>query len=114
MASKTRANKRSQKRARTQRRGRRGGSFIGKTFTNVSRMNVNTIGAINAKLNTLLITLKAPYKFSDGSFANQYNLNKANFASDGNEGRGNNIYNGAVGDRTGFSGFFNSGPPRTQ
>lgn len=106
MASKTRANKRSQKRARTQRRGRRGGGFIGKTFTNVTRMNVNTIGAINAKLNTLLIMLKAPYKFSDGSFANQYNLTQANFASDGDEGRGQNTYKGTAGDKTGFSGFF--------
>lgn len=111
MAGKTRANKKAQKRTRgrTQRRGRSGGGvtqFLGKALTNASRFNVNTIGAMTAKLNALLIHNKVPYKFSDGTLASQYDLSEVNFASDGNAGRGNvrpvrNINMG----RTGFSSF---------
>ncbi len=105
MAGKTRTNKRAQKRTRGRTQRRTGGSFIGRTLTNVSRFNVNTIGAMTAKLNALLIHLKVPYKFSDGTLASQYNLSNINFASDDNVGRGNDTRPPSVGPRTGFSGI---------
>lgn len=104
MAGKTRANKKAQKRTRGRTQRRTGGSFIGRTLTNVSRFNVNTIGAMTAKLNALLIHLKVPYKFSDGTFAQDYNMNRENYASDDNVGRGN-VRPPSVGLRTGFSGI---------
>jgi hypothetical protein len=103
MAGKTRSYKRAQKKGRTQRR--RGGSFIGRSLTNVSRLNINTIGAMTSKLNALLIANKVPYKFSDGTFANQYILTDQNYASDDNVGRGNTRPL-STGPMTGFSGVF--------
>jgi uncharacterized membrane protein YebE (DUF533 family) len=92
MSRKSRSNKKL-KNLKKNKTIKRGGDMMNqakKSVFNTTKFNTNTLGALTAKLNALLISNKVPYKFSDGTFASDYTLSMENYASDeyGNEGRG--------------------------
>ena len=89
MSRKSRSNKKL-KNLKKNKTIKRGGDMMNqakKSVFNTTKFNTNTLGALTAKLNALLISNKVPYKFSDGTFASDYTLSMENYASDeyGNE-----------------------------
>ena len=58
------------------------------SFTNISRINTNTVASIAAKIDALLIHLGVPYLFTDKTYATNYIISRFNPASQSNDGRG--------------------------
>jgi hypothetical protein len=58
------------------------------SFSNLAKVNPNTVASIAAKVDALIIHLGIPYLYTDGSCSNEYLLSRFNPATQSNEGRG--------------------------
>jgi len=58
------------------------------SFSNLSRINTNTVASISAKIDALLIHLGVPYLFTDNTYATNYIISRFNPATQSNDGRG--------------------------
>jgi len=58
------------------------------SFTNISRINTNTVASIAAKIDSLLIHLGVPYLFTDNTYATNYIISRFNPGTQSNDGRG--------------------------
>ena len=58
------------------------------SFTNISRINPNTVASIAAKVDALLIHLGVPYLFTNNTYATNYIISRFNPATQSNDGRG--------------------------
>jgi hypothetical protein len=79
------------------------GRFLNRTGKSLMKFNINTLATTQAKLNALLIHLKVPYVFSDGTMATDYFLGLDNVANAVNEGRGYTPATKRAYNATGFS-----------
>ena len=83
---------------RNVRRGRKSRKIIGGQQTmfqkaknmasNTFKMNPNTVAAMSAKLNAIIVACEIPYTFSDGSSALDYAISKEAPANAENSGKG--------------------------
>ena len=56
--------------------------------SNTFKMNPNTVAAMSAKLNAIIVACEIPYKFSDGSSSLDYAISKEAPANAENSGKG--------------------------
>jgi hypothetical protein len=78
--------KRTEFKKRTLKRNKNGGAGV---FDAIGRINPRTIDTYLAKIDAMLIHLKVPWLFSDGTLASNYNISPDNPATRENGGRGN-------------------------
>jgi len=58
------------------------------SYSNISRINTNTVASIAAKIDSLLIHLGVPYLFTDNTYATNYIISRFNPGTQSNDGRG--------------------------
>ena len=58
------------------------------SFSNISRINTNTVASIAAKIDAILIYLGVPYLFTDNTYATNYIISRFNPGTQSNDGRG--------------------------
>jgi hypothetical protein len=58
------------------------------SWTNISKINPNTVASISAKVDAIMVYLGVPYLFTDKTYATNYIISKFNPGSQSNDGRG--------------------------